>query len=163
MTKDALDSLPIGSSVSAADVSALSGQNQVKGIHPLLSEEPRSVIVLSTLQDGDYPDQWLDPSHESLLYCLEGRTDPGTGRKVYNRSWKSNQAVAQSGHDTYPIHVFWRNSRKAAYQYAGKYAFAGWVEVGEHQAFLLRRMRAQQRQLFEVVGPQVFQGARSSL
>lgn len=61
-----LDSLPIGFEVSASDVSALSGQNQVKGIHPLPGE-PHSVVVLSTLQEGDYPDQWLDPSHESLL------------------------------------------------------------------------------------------------
>jgi hypothetical protein len=152
LTRDALDSLPVGYTVSASEISALSGQNQVKGIHPLVPEEPRSVIILSTLQDGDYPDQWLDPSHESLLYCLEGRIDRGLGRKTYNRNWKSNQAVAQSGYDTYPVHVFWRTSRKTAYQYAGKYVFAGWVEVGVHQAFLLKRMREQQRQLFEIAG-----------
>ncbi len=139
LTREGLDSLPIGFCVSASEVSALSGQNRVKGIHPLPGE-PRSVAVLATLQEGQYPNEWLDPSHEALLYCLEGRIDRGSRQKVYNREWKSNQEVAGSGYNTYPVHVFWRTSRRSSYEYAGKYAFRGWVEVGVHQAFLLRRM-----------------------
>ena len=47
-----LDDLPLEYAVSATDVSLLSKQNQVKGIHPIKRDEFKGVIILSTLGGG---------------------------------------------------------------------------------------------------------------
>ena len=54
LTARALHGLSRGYAVSATDVAALSGLNQIKGIHPISGKESRAVIILCTLHGESY-------------------------------------------------------------------------------------------------------------
>lgn len=141
LTVTALESLPLGYEVTADDIAALSGQNRIKGIHPLLDHDPRSVVILCTIWGGDYPDRWLDDGHNELIYCLEGRFSAAEQRKVYNPKIRANRAVARSAAEGYPVHVFWRPRKRMPFTYAGKYVFLGYDDsIKDHVAFHLARI-----------------------
>ncbi len=56
-----LSKLSIGTLVVADDIAKLSGQNRVKGIHPLSTGE---VAILCTINGMNYPNIWLDKREE---------------------------------------------------------------------------------------------------
>ena len=121
LTVEELNVLEQGHAVSAIDVAAVSGQNQVKGIHPIENDQ-KCVIILCTLNGEYYPNEWLSPDETSLKYYLEGRTQKD-GTKSYNEMTKSNQAVILSKEENYPIHVFTRNKKGELYHYEGRFVF----------------------------------------
>jgi hypothetical protein len=79
-----LKELPLDFAASAKDISLLSGQNQMKGIHPIESDEYRGVIILCTIAGEEYANTWLDEEENVLKYYLEGRKVDD--RKVYNEN-----------------------------------------------------------------------------
>ncbi len=128
LTLQELNDLPLGVAVTATDVALLSGQNQVKGIHPIEREEFKGVIVLCTIGGDHYANEWLNDEKSRLKYYLEGRTDGGTGHRSYNLDLPSNKAVIESRQQGYPILVFTRNKKGELFHYAGKFSYG---QVGE--------------------------------
>mgnify|MGYP000846289623 CR=1 FL=1 len=116
LTVQDLENLPFGYAVSAADVARLSGQNQMKGIHPI----EKGVIILCTLDGGAYANTWLDENETILKYYLEGRMQPD-GSKTYNEQAKSNMAVRLSKEEGYPVYVFTREKRGQLFHFEGTF------------------------------------------
>jgi len=116
-----LNKLPLGTQVTADDIAPLSRQNKIKGIHPLLNLEPRSVVILCTLNGKSYPNKWVDSDKSQLKYYLEGRTDKRTEIKHYNPDIASNKAVVTSRQEGYPIHVFVREKTGIPFKYEGQF------------------------------------------
>lgn len=119
LTKAELDGLSIGYAVSATDIAAVSGQNQMKGIHPIENGQ-KCVVILCTLNGEYYPNEWLSTEETSLKYYLEGRMQKN-GSKSYNELAKSNQAVILSKEENYPVHVFTRDKKGELYHYEGQF------------------------------------------
>ena len=122
LTLDDLNSLQQGYAVTAKDVAALSGQNIVKGIHPINDDAHKSVVILCTFSGGFYANSWLDEHETVLKYYLEGRTKED-GTRIYNELSKSNQAVLLSQKEEYPIHVFTRDKKDEMFHYEGPYVY----------------------------------------
>lgn len=116
LTVQDLENLPFGYAVSAADVARLSGQNQMKGIHPI----ENGVIILCTMDGGAYANAWLDENETILKYYLEGRMQPD-GSKTYNEQAKSNMAVRLSKEEGYPVYVFTREKRGQLFHFEGTF------------------------------------------
>lgn len=113
LTDRDLENMPLGYPVSAGDVARFSGQNQMKGIHPI----ENGVIILCTLSGETYANSWLD-ENETVLKYFEGRTQPD-GSKIYNEEAKSNKAVKLSKEQEYPVYVFTREKRGELYHFEG--------------------------------------------
>ncbi|WP_054637883.1 hypothetical protein [Thalassobacillus sp. C254] len=76
------ETLPIGTRITADIVSYSSGQNKIKGIHPLkINDQIKAVIILCTIGGENYPNEWLNEEKTILKYYLEGRKDKTTERK----------------------------------------------------------------------------------
>lgn len=122
LTAKDLNSLAKGYAVTALDVAAVSGQNQMKGIHPVEKDDSKCTIILCTLEGGMYANSWLDREETVLKYYLEGRTKED-GTKTYNEQAKSNQSVILSKEENYPIYVFTRDKKGDLFHYEGKFQF----------------------------------------
>ncbi|MCL5116700.1 MAG: AAA family ATPase [Firmicutes bacterium] len=123
LTARALHGLSRGYAVSATDVAALSGLNQIKGIHPISGKESRAVIILCTLHGESYPNEWLNDDETVLKYYWEGHTDNKTGQKSFNPNLSANRAVMDSRTEQYPLYVFTRERRNTLFHYAGEFLF----------------------------------------
>lgn len=135
-----LQKVPLGYQVQADDIAAISGQNRQKGIHPIPDPSHPSVVILCTIEGGDYPDRWLDDRHTRLRYCLEGRKTPGTAVKVYKPEYQSNRAVSDSRAQGYPVHVFWRQEKRTPFRYAGAFVFERFDQEAATLAFILTKL-----------------------
>jgi len=118
-----LADLPIGSAATAADVAAISGHNQVKGIHPIDKEDYKAVIILSTIGGENYSNQWLDEGKNLLRYYLEGRTDRKTGKRTYNLKLNTNKSIIESREEGYPVYVFARDKKGELFHFAGEFLY----------------------------------------
>lgn len=128
-----LSKLSIGTLVVADDIAKLSGQNRVKGIHPLSTGE---VAILCTINGMNYPNIWLDKEKKRLKYYLEGRENRETGIKEFYPDYKSNQAVIKSSEGS--IHVFARERRREKYRYEGQFSLDNLVEDETGMYFILK-------------------------
>ncbi|MRG28781.1 hypothetical protein GIJ05_11515 [Laceyella tengchongensis] len=147
LTIHMLAELKPGFKVKASDVSHLSGQNRIKGIHPIGSNDVTGVIILCTIgSGGEYPNKWLDSSHTRLKYYMEGREDKQLGRKKYFPHWKSNQAVMNAKRDSYPVYVFVRERQGDAYQYQGQFFCEQVVDKEWDSYFILANKDAYEEQ-----------------
>ncbi len=117
-----LDDLPLGSAVTATDVANLSGQNQMKGIHPIFKENYKAVAILCTIQGEEYSNQWLGSDKSILKYYLEGRKGKD-GSKIYNLKQKSNASIINSKKEGYPLHIFVREKKGELFHYGGQFLF----------------------------------------
>lgn len=135
-----LEDLPLEYGVSATDVSLLSRQNRVKGIHPINKNEFKGIILLCTLGGEHYPNQWLDEGKNMLKYYLEGRTD-SQGRRTYNLNLSSNKSIIDSREEGYPILVFIRERSGELFHFAGEFSYQR-VEEDENgdKYFVLKRI-----------------------
>ncbi|KUO51106.1 MAG: hypothetical protein APF76_16565 [Desulfitibacter sp. BRH_c19] len=120
-TKDLAD-LPIGYAVSAKDISLLSKQNQMKGIHPIQNDSFKAVIILCTIGGEQHPNEWLDHEKTLLKYYLESRTG-AEGKKVYNENLSTNRSISNSLQDGYPLYVFVREQKGELFHYEGKFLY----------------------------------------
>ncbi|PKM81988.1 MAG: hypothetical protein CVU89_06515 [Firmicutes bacterium HGW-Firmicutes-14] len=123
LTLQELGSLPLGVAVNATDVSLLSGQNQMKGIHPVFKDSIRAIIILCTIGGESYPNEWLNEDKTLLKYYLEGRTDNQTGKKTYNLNLPSNKAILESNEQGFPLYIFVRDKKGKLFHYAGRFLF----------------------------------------
>lgn len=123
ITLKELESLPLYFAVTAIDIANLSGQNQMKGIHPIDRDGIKTVVVLCTLNGDSYPNQWLNKEKTRLKYYLEGRKQAASPVKIYNEQSSSNQAVINSQRDNYSVHVFTREKKGDLFHYAGPFVF----------------------------------------
>lgn len=123
LSLEALHSLPQGYAISAADVAALSGYNQIKGIHPIFQEGFQGVVILCTLHGKNYSNEWLSDDHTILKYYWEGHIDPKTGKKSFNPRLKTNQTVMESRTKGFPLYVFTRPKSNELFHYAGEFVF----------------------------------------
>ncbi|ADG81320.1 McrB family protein [Thermincola potens] len=121
ITLPELSSLAPGVAVTATDIALLSGQNQVKGIHPIFKENFKAVVILCTIGGELYPNQWLTEDRTILKYYLEGRTDKETGKKTYNLDLPSNKAIIESREEGYPLYVFVRDKKGELFHFAGEF------------------------------------------
>lgn len=135
-----LNELPLGVAVTATDVALLSGQNQIKGIHPIIKDGFKAVIVLCTIGGEYYSNEWIGEDKKKLKYYLEGKADRQTGQRSYNLDLPSNKAIINSRDEGYPIHVFTRRKKRELFHYAGIYVFD---QLGEDdngdRYFILKR------------------------
>jgi len=123
LTLEELNDLPLGVAVTATDVASLSGQNQIKGIHPINKDGLKAVVLLCTIGGEHYSNEWLAEDKSKLKYYLEGRTDRQSGQRSYNPDLPSNKSIIDSREEGYPIHVFARKKKGELFHYAGKYMF----------------------------------------
>lgn len=123
ITLQELSSLAPGVAVTATDIALLSGQNQVKGIHPIFKDNFKVVVILCTIGGEYYPNQWLTEDRTVLKYYLEGRTDRETGKKTYNLDLPSNKAIIESRKEGYPLYVFVRDKKGELFHFAGEFMF----------------------------------------
>lgn len=138
LTKQDLENMPLGYAVSAGDVARFSGQNQMKGIHPI----ENGVIILCTLSGETYANSWLDENETVLKYYLEGRTQPD-GSKIYNEEAKSNRAVKLSKEQEYPVYVFARQKRGELFHFEGVFVYDRIeVDANEDKYFVLKAVNA---------------------
>lgn len=138
-----LEDLPLDYAVSAIDVAAVSGQNQMKGIHPVDREGYKGVIILCTLAGESYANSWLDENETILKYYLEGRTQ-ADGTKVYNEQARSNQSVVASREEGFPLHVFTRDKKGELFHYAGQFLYDRIEEeTSGDKYFVLNAMHAE--------------------
>lgn len=144
LTQEELNDLLLGVSVTATDVASLSGQNQMKGIHPINKDGFKAVVVLSTIGGEHYSNEWIGEDKSELKYYLEGRTDRQTGQKSYNPDLPSNKAIIDARQEGYPIYVFARRKKGELFHYAGKYVFdqLGEDDTGDRY-FILKRKEAE--------------------
>lgn len=135
-----LSDLDRGYPVNANDISSLSEQNSIKGIHPVDSQEFQGTIILCTISGQEYPNEWLDANKQFLKYYLEGRRDKNTGIKKYNQNSKNNQSVIKSKEEGYPILAFVRYSKNSYFYYEGQFVFEEIRrDEQEHPYFVLKR------------------------
>ena len=127
LTKEDFWDLPLEYPASADDVAALSGQNRVKGIHPIDKEYFKAVIILCTLGGSNYLNQWIDEENGVLKYYAEGRTG-SDGVKNYNLEMRSNKAIIDSKEEGVPLYVFIRETRGELFHYAGEFEYQGFEE-----------------------------------
>lgn len=118
-----LKSIEIGKEVTADDIAKLSGQNKVKGIHPIERDNFKCTVILCTINGENYRNEWLDHNKYRLKYYLEGKRDSESGRKKFNKLYKSNQSVINSKEENYPILVFCRNAKGQKFELEGEYYF----------------------------------------
>ncbi|MBC7075526.1 MAG: AAA family ATPase [Syntrophomonadaceae bacterium] len=139
-----LDNLPIGFAATAADIAAISGHNQVKGIHPIDKEDYKAVIVLCTIGGDNYPNQWLDEEKNALKYYLEGRTDRKTGERTYNLDSRTNKVIIKSRQEGYPIYIFVREKKGELFHFAGEFLYeqVEQEETGDYY-FILKRKESE--------------------
>ncbi len=138
LTMKDLEDLPLEYAASAKDVSLLSGQNQMKGIHPIDTDNFKGVIVLCTIAGEAYANSWLDDEENSLKYYLEGRTVDG--RKRYDENMKSNKSIIDSKDEGYPLRVFARYKKGELFHNAGEFLYESVNEDADgHKYFVLNR------------------------
>lgn len=134
-----LNELPLGMQVTADDIATLSGQNRIKGIHPLLHLEPRSVVILCTLDGDSLQKKWLESDKNQLKYYLEGSKDLKTGITQYNPDIALNSSVLSSRRENYPIHVFVREKKDLPFEYEGQFRYEQIVADEADRYFVLTR------------------------
>lgn len=140
LTIEQLRVLEQGYLINADDISKISGQNRVKGIHPIESQGFKAVAILCSIGGENYPNEWPDASKNTLKYYLEGRTDRATGRKKYNRNLKTNRWVVDSRNEDFPLLVFARNKKGDLFWYEGLFLYESIrVTEGNDQYFVLKR------------------------
>ena len=122
LTLKDLKDLPYLYPVNAENIASISSQNLMKGIHPIVKDEYKSVVVLCTISGQHYSNQWLDQEFGLLKYYAEGRKGPD-GKKIYNIEMKTNQAIIKSEEEGYPIHVFIREKEKELFYYEGQFKY----------------------------------------
>lgn len=130
-----------GTTISADDIALLSGQNRVKGIHPIFINEFKAVAILCTIGGMNYSNKWLDDERNKLKYYLEGRTNPKMGQKVYNPNIKTNQSIINSQDQDYPVYVFVREKKGVPFQYEGQFCFYDLKSDNSGSYFELVRLR----------------------
>jgi hypothetical protein len=135
LTLKDLEALPLEFAASARDISLLSGQNQMKGIHPIERDEYRGVIILCTIAGNEYSNSWLDEEENLLKYYLEGRKVDD--RKMYNENMKSNKSIISSREGGNPIHVFVREQRGELFHYAGEFLYGRMDEDSDGNKFFV--------------------------
>ena len=128
ITLEDLGNLPQEYAVSAKDVSMVSNQSVMKGIHPITKDDFKGVIILCTIGGEQYPNEWLDEEKTILKYYLEGRTNPESQRKVYNLNITTNKSIIDSKEEGYPIHVFIREKKGELFHYSGEFLYQQVVE-----------------------------------
>ena len=114
-----ISNLPLGFETNATEVAQLSGENRVKGIHKLYSDDGQleGVILLCTIDGEHYQNEWIE--EDSILkYYFYGVTVDG--RKRFSPTYKDNEAVLNSPHN-YPVFVFSRSRRGERFMYKGEY------------------------------------------
>lgn len=128
LDRECLRDLPYGATVTANIVAQLSGQNQVKGIHPITEQgQVAAVIILCTIGGEHYPNDWLDDDKRKLKYYLEGRKGQDD-KKTYNINAKSNQSIADSRAYRYPVYVFARAKKGDLFQFEGEFFYNATVD-----------------------------------
>lgn len=129
--------LPINETVSARDVSKISGINQVKGIHALTQQSPISAVILCTLHGEAYKNEWIEEPN-LLKYYLEARTKDGI--KTYNPNIKSNNSIITSTYQK-PLIVLVRKNKQEKFANFGKFIFKELVtEADQGMYFVLQKI-----------------------
>jgi len=136
ITLNELTELPPEHPATADDIASISGQNRVKGIHPVKSAGIRAVVILCTLGGQNYPNQWLDDQENTLKYYAEGRTSPD-GTKSYNLEAKSNKAIINSKQEGVSLYVFVRRRKGELFHFAGEFEFQNTEEDTEGNVYFL--------------------------
>lgn len=152
LTLQQLNNLTLGIPVTATDVSLLSGQNQMKGIHPIFKDNLSALVILCTIGGESYPNEWLSGDKTVLKYYLEGRTDKETGKKTYNLKLPSNKAIIDSRSEGYPLYVFVRDKKGELFHFTGEFLFE---KVEENKSkddyyFILKRKEVKQMSVPDV-------------
>ena len=122
-----LPNLNEGFAVTAVDISSISRQSQMKGIHPILQDDYKGVIILSTIGGEEYANLWLNHEETKLKYYLEGRRRKD-GKKEFNLQIRTNRSIIESKEKGYPIHVFTRDKKGGLFHYEGDFLYE---QVGE--------------------------------
>lgn len=143
--------IDIGKKVIADDIAKLSGQNKVKGIHPIERDNFKCTVILCTINGENYRNEWLDHDKFRLKYYLEGKKDPKSGKKIFNKHYKSNQSIINSKKENYPILVFCRNAKGQKFEFEGEYCFKKIEESSKcNQYFILvKRSKNEVSQLID--------------
>ncbi|MEW9673986.1 hypothetical protein [Ammoniphilus sp. 3BR4] len=74
------------------------------------------------------------------MYYLEARTDPNTGKRMYNRHIKTNSSIIDSRREGYPVLVFLRYKKGDPFRFEGEFQYERTiVESTGDEYFELRR------------------------
>lgn len=87
---------------------------------------PAAVVIKATLEDGAYPNAWLEP-HRRLKYYLKSRKSPKRPEEpepqpVFKESFQQNAAILD--HPSIPILTFVRQREREAFTYEGEFRFS---------------------------------------
>ena len=141
LTVKDLKNLPYLYPVNAENIATISSQNLMKGIHPIIKDDYKAVVVLCTISGQHYSNQWIEQESGLLKYYAEGRKGPD-GKKVYNLKMKTNQSIINSSAEGYPIHVFIREKEKELFHYEGQFKYLDFKkDENEDVYFELKRIQ----------------------